>query len=61
MNENNIEKYIDETEADDTIRYETMDAGDAADDDTAAADDIGKAAALGVPQGTLQPLLKKLK
>ena len=41
MNENNIEKYIDETEADDTIRYETMDAGDAADDDTAAADDEG--------------------
>ena len=33
MNENNIEKYIDETEADDTIRYETMDAGDAADDE----------------------------
>ena len=33
MNENNIEKYIDETEAGDTIRYETMDAGDAADDE----------------------------
>ena len=33
----------------------------AMDEHAAARADIGKAAALGVPQGTLQPLLKKLK